>query len=395
MSAVNLYPQALMVAPASWLPLAIAVLAVQFAAVAALLRPTRPRFVRCAVALILADAALVALIRSIAAHMGAMDYSESFFQWRWRFLALVLVSAGLPIPLWLAALRLAIGRSSGHSSAMHPLFRTVLLMWLATNLVTLVIGGELTYLPRPARLNEIAVTIADLPADLDEIRIGVLSDHHIGPLMTPPRAGRRLAALSKANLDILVDLGDITELDPRYQPAAANVIGKWKARLGSYAVPGNFDMNCGTDTLRKELARVGVTFLENEAARITLGQSELWIVGVGDPWTGAADLDKAMENVPRGVPTILLAHSPDILAEATSHGLPLVLSGHLHGGQVVFPFAGPVVGMSKYGTRFAWGRFALNRTQLIVSRGLGEEAIPLRLFCPPEIVIVTLRAKPH
>jgi predicted MPP superfamily phosphohydrolase len=384
-----------MVTPISWLPLAAGILAIQLGAVRFLLRPTRSRFLRSGAALLVADALLVALIRAIAARMGGMDYSESFFQWRWYFLALVLVSAGLPIPLWLGAVRLAIGKSFGHSSAIHPLFRAVLIMWLATIILTLLMGGELTYLPRPARLHRIVVAIAGIPSDLDGLRIGVLTDHHVGPLMTPPRAERRLAALSKADLDILVDLGDITELDPRYQPAAADVIGKWKARLGSYAVPGNFDVHCGTDTLRKELARVGVRFLENEAARITVGRSDLWLVGVGDPWTGAADLDKAMAGVPRGAPAILLAHSPDIIAEAMGRRLPLVLSGHLHGGQVVLPFAGPVIGMSKYGTRFAWGHFVLNGTQLIVSRGLGEEAIPLRLFCPPEIVIVTLRAKPN
>jgi predicted MPP superfamily phosphohydrolase len=384
-----------MVTPISWLPLAAGILAIQLGAVRFLLRPTRSRFLRSGAALLIADAILVALIRAIAARMGGMDYSESFFQWRWYFLALVLVSAGLPIPLWLGAVRLAIGKSFGHSSAIHPLFRAVLIMWLATIILTLLMGGELTYLPRPARLHRIVVAIAGIPSDLDGLRIGVLTDHHVGPLMTPPRAERRLAALSKADLDILVDLGDITELDPRYQPAAADVIGKWKARLGSYAVPGNFDVHCGTDTLRKELARVGVRFLENEAARITVGRSDLWLVGVGDPWTGAADLDKAMAGVPRGAPAILLAHSPDIIAEAIGRRLPLVLSGHLHGGQVVLPFAGPVIGMSKYGTRFAWGHFVLNGTQLIVSRGLGEEAIPLRLFCPPEIVIVTLRAKPN
>jgi predicted MPP superfamily phosphohydrolase len=385
-------PAALMMAPISWLPLAAGILAVQFGVVGFLLRPTRSRFLRSGAALLVADAILVALIRAIAAHMGRMDYSESFFRWRWYFLALILVSVGLPIPLWLGALRLAVGRA-GHSSAIHPLFRAALIMWLATCLVTLLMGGEFSYLPRSARLHRIVVAMSGLPADLDGLTIGVLADHHIGPLMTPSRAERRLAALSEANLDLLVDLGDITELDPRYQPAAARVIGEWKARLGSYAVPGNFDMHCGTDTLRKELARVGVTLLENEAARILVGKSELWLIGVGDPWTGAADLDKAMAAVPRGAPAILLAHSPDIIGEAMSRGIPLVLSGHLHGGQVVVPFAGPVVGMSKYGTRFAWGRFGLKGTQLVVSRGLGEEAIPLRLFCPPEIVIVTLRAK--
>jgi hypothetical protein len=220
----------------------------------------------------------------------------------------------------------------------------------------------------------------------------VLSDHHVGPLMTPARARERLRSFSKARADLVVELGDVTEMDPTYQPEAARIVGEHKAPLGAYAVPGNFDMQSGPDTLRKEFAKAGVTFLENEAKRVKVGQSDLWLVGVGDPWTGNADLDRALASVPRGMPTVLLAHSPDILEDAAARGIPLVLSGHLHGGQVVWPFAGPVVGMSKFGTRFAWGQSQIGQTHLVVSRGLGEEAIPLRLFCPAEIVVVTLRA---
>jgi len=75
----------------------------------------------------------------------------------------------------------------------------------------------------------------------------------------------------------------------------------------------------------------------------------------------------------------------------TARRLPLVLCGHTHGGQVVVPFAGPVIGMSRFGSRCAAGHFTIGATQLVVSRGLGEEAVPLRLFCRPEIVLVTLR----
>ncbi len=49
--------------------------------------------------------------------------------------------------------------------------------------------------------------------------------------------------------------------------------------------------------------------------------------------------------------------------------------------------------MSKFGTRFAAGHFLLGPTHLVVSRGLGEEAIPVRLFCPPEILLVTLQSR--
>jgi hypothetical protein len=203
-----------------------------------------------------------------------------------------------------------------------------------------------------------------------------------------------MESLRRAQPDLVVDLGDITDQDPRYQPEAARLIGDYKSPLGTYAVAGNFDVRCGTDSLREELARVGVTYLENEVAHISVKGADLWLAGVGDPWTGGADLDRAVAPVPESAIVILLAHSPDIVGQAAERSIPLMLSGHLHGGQIVIPFAGPALGMSKYGTRFAWGHWQIGPTQLVVSRGLGEEAIPLRLFCPPEIVVVTLRALP-
>jgi predicted MPP superfamily phosphohydrolase len=181
-------------------------------------------------------------------------------------------------------------------------------------------------------------------------------------------------------------------MDPSHQPEAADVLGECRAPLGVYAVAGNFDVRCGTDSLRKELARVGVTYLENESAPLVVRGETMWIAGLGDPWTGQDNLGAALADVPDGAPVVLLSHSPDIIESAAERRIPVVLSGHLHGGQVVIPFAGPVVGMSKFGTRFASGHFRVGSTHLVVSRGLGEEAIPARLFCAPEIVLVTLRA---
>ncbi|MFB3883194.1 MAG: metallophosphoesterase [Armatimonadota bacterium] len=346
--------------------------------------------------LLSSDVLLVALIRICVSTMGRMDYSESFFVWRWWFLALVLTTAGLPIPLWLGALRLTLGGQEGRGgkTGIGLLFGTSLLMWLASGVTTLVLGGETSLLPRPARIAPVEVAIPGLPPELSGLRIAVLSDHHVGPLMTPARARKRLRSFASAHADLVVELGDITEMDPAYQPEAARIVGECKAPLGTYAVPGNFDMQSGTDSLRQEYDKIGVVFLENEAKRVKVGQSDLWIIGVGDPWTGDADLDRALRAVPRRATTVLLAHSPDIIEQAASRNIPLLLSGHLHGGQVVWPFAGPVVGMSKHGTRFAWGHFRIGPTQLVVPRGLGEEAIPLRLFCPPEIAVVTLRTRP-
>lgn len=378
----------------SWLPLGVVVLAAQTAAVAFCMRPSRRQMAVSVGLLFAVDVLLVVLLRICVARMGRMDYSESFPRWRWHFLTLVLAGAGLPLPLWALALRVAFAgrsRGTGSESAIHPIFRSVLAAWLLTAGVILLVGGECSFAPRPARITPLEVQLTGLPAQLNGLKIAVLADHHVASLMTPARARKRLESLAAVEPDLVVDLGDITESDPSFQPEAARIVGECIAPLGTFAVAGNFDVQCGTDSLREELSRAGVTYLENEARRIKRGSAEMWLVGLGDPWTGWADLEAALMAVPEGETVIVLAHSPDVIEEAAVRHIPLMLSGHLHGGQVVVPFAGPVVGMSKFGTRFAWGRFRVGDTQLIVSRGLGEEGVPLRLFCPAEIVVVTLR----
>jgi predicted MPP superfamily phosphohydrolase len=392
---VGVGPAPLLVPIPLWLPLGAAIFASQMLLTALCLRSSRRQLLLTAVLLLSADVLLVALIRASVGIMGSMDYSESFFRWRWYFLALAVLTAVLPVALWSAVLRAVHRRPTSPSRSLpliHPVFKTAVLSWVAAGAIILAAGADFSFLPRPAGVTRLEVLLPGLAAELDGLRIAAIADHHVGSLMTPRRARKRLASLPRLHADLVVELGDITDMDPRYQSEGAKIVGECEAPLGTYAVAGNFDVRCGTDSLREELTKNAVTYLENEAARVSVEGADLWIVGVGDPWTGEADLEAALASVPPAAPMILLSHSPDIIEEATARGIPLVLSGHLHGGQVVIPFAGPVVGMSKYGTRFAWGHFQMGSTQLIVSRGLAEEAIPLRLFCPPEIVLVTLRA---
>jgi len=390
-------PSPLLVPLVSWIPLGLAIFGAQIFWVAICLRVRGRQIVLPGIALLATDIFLVIVMRACVAAMGRMDYSESFFRWRWFLLALVVAGAGLPVPLWALALRIAHRRQvrgGERTPLIHPVFQASLASWVTAAAIILAAGGSFSFLPRPARITPVEVSVPGLPPQFDGLRIAMLSDHHIGRLMTPQRARKRLESLADARPDLVVSLGDITEEDPRYQPEAAAIIADHKAPLGTYAVAGNFDVRCGTDALREELARVGVVYLENEAACVALNGADLWLVGVGDPWTGEDDLDGALAAVPEGATAVLLSHSPDIVEDAAGRGVPLVLSGHLHGGQIVVPFAGPALGMSRFGTRFAWGSRRVGPTQLIVSRGLGEEALPVRLFCFPEIVLLTLRARP-
>jgi predicted MPP superfamily phosphohydrolase len=87
---------------------------------------------------------------------------------------------------------------------------------------------------------------------------------------------------------------------------------------------------------------------------------------------------------------LLLSHSPDQYAWARTYGFDLMLAGHNHGGQIVFPLLGPMAVPSRYGVKYACGVFYEAPTLLHVSRGISSE-LPLRLRCPPELALLELR----
>ena len=85
---------------------------------------------------------------------------------------------------------------------------------------------------------------------------------------------------------------------------------------------------------------------------------------------------------------MLLAHDPRRLVEAAALDVQLVLSGHTHGGQVIVPAVGAVAGrkfpvLSGYATR--------DNASIFVSRGVGTVYVPIRINCPPDVAILTLR----
>jgi uncharacterized protein len=394
----ELQPAAWFVPGWEWIALGVVLLAVQVAALLFVLRPPRLERWRELAAVLLVDAVLIVLLRFCVGRMGRLDYSEAFFTWRLWFLAMGVVLVGLPVPLWVLALRLArVTRATAGTMTplISPRFATALVMWLVGGAATVLMGADSPLWPRPARVVSVEVTLPGLPPALDGVKLAVLADLHTGELTTPAVLRTRLAPLRQIHPDLLLLVGDITYLDAGYQAEAARLLQPYVVPHRSFAVAGNMDSGAGTDTLRGELAKVGLTYLENQHVTVPLRGSQLTLAGLGDAWTDNGDLPRTLAGLSKGqrATTVLLSHTPDILPDAIRDGIGLVLSGHLHGGQIVLPFAGPALGMSRFGTRFTTGTWQEDHTTLVVSRGLGEESLPLRLFCPPEIVVVTLRGR--
>ena len=104
-------------------------------------------------------------------------------------------------------------------------------------------------------------------------------------------------------------------------------------------------------------------------------------------WTRKASDIAALIRGATGT-VILLAHDPRRFTEAAALNIPLVLSGHTHGGQVVLPGLGAIAARK---FPVVAGMAREERTSLFVSRGVGTVYVPVRLNCPPEVAVLTLR----
>lgn len=251
-------------------------------------------------------------------------------------------------------------------------------------------------LPEPrVALTRYEIAVPGLPAGLEGLRALHVSDLHLRP-------GSELAwqipdLVAGVPHDLLLYTGDFIDTDDGIDDIA-RLLARMPRSDEAYAVLGNHDylplgrFQGANDVarLRATLTEAGVRMLDN-TARPVLG-GELFIAGVDDPATKRDDLDRAMASVPDGACCLLLAHSPDIVLRLGGHRPGLILSGHTHGGQIRLPFIGPLVTMSKLPRDQVMGLATFKGVPTFVTRGIGYSGLNLRLGCPPEVALLTLRS---
>jgi predicted MPP superfamily phosphohydrolase len=113
---------------------------------------------------------------------------------------------------------------------------------------------------------------------------------------------------------------------------------------------------------------------------------------VDDLWHGQQDLDAALGDATDDDACVLLCHNPDYAEKLRDRRVGLMLSGHMHGGQIVLPGLGYHCIPSRYGLKYLQGLVQAPCTRVFVSRGLGTVGLPLRIRCRPEINLLTLTA---
>jgi uncharacterized protein len=281
----------------------------------------------------------------------------------------------------------------------------IVLAALAALAAAALLAHMIVVAPTRLRLTEIEAPIADLAAPLDGYTVVVLSDMHYGGTLAPAQLIRRAVRLAQgADPDLIVLLGDygmshrvLHALSRRlYEwalPKLAPALACLRARDGVVAVLGNHDHEYDADAIARWLTSLGVRVLVNECVCIERGGARLAVGGVDDFKQGEVDPYGGCAGVSADVPRVIISHNPDgVTALAPDARADLVLAGHTHGGQIVLPLLGaPMRHARVCGWHCASGWVPNPYAPLYVSTGVGS-FLPLRLNCPPEVLMVRLRA---
>jgi predicted MPP superfamily phosphohydrolase len=226
--------------------------------------------------------------------------------------------------------------------------------------------------------------VRGLPEALDGLRIGFVTDLHLSESVPAEDIQRAIELTAAEHPDVVVLGGDyVSYRDMRYVEPVAELVAQAHAPLGVIAILGNHDDD---RAVPGALSRRGITVLRDEWMRLSRSGVSLSLAGVRFWTKKLEDIASAVAGAPP--PVLLLAHDPRRIVEASAIGIPAVLSGHTHGGQVVLPGLGAIAARK---FPIAAGRLTMKNTELFVSRGVGTVILPLRINCPPEIAIVTLR----
>lgn len=235
---------------------------------------------------------------------------------------------------------------------------------------------------RPPVVRDHEVAMANLRPELDGTVLVVISDLHIGRLVTDRWIAARSRQLASLRPDIIAIAGDIGEGDAPPETETSRLRGL-RAPLGVWAVPGNHDHADSAALLRAG----GIRVLRDAWAEVAPG---LVIAGVDTTGhrhvPGRGVVAAALAQRPDDAATILLSHYPQQVETAARGGVGLMLAGHTHGGQI-WPFDLFV----RMAYRWTGGRYEVDGMPLIVCRGTGTWGPTMRLWYPNEILRVVLR----
>ena len=253
------------------------------------------------------------------------------------------------------------------------------------------------------QVKKIEIPLARLPEAFDGFTIAQLSDFHYEGHFSVVPIRRSVQIVNSLNPDLIVLTGDFITVpildthSAKAQRAArcaapcAEILHALKAPMGTFAILGNHDANADSARVIGALRENGIPALMNRSVPLERGAARIWLTGVDDALDGSPDLGAALEKLPSGETVVLLAHEPDFADEAALSPVDLQLSGHSHGGQIWIPGIG-APWLPPLARNYPRGLYNVGKLTLYTNIGIGTIRAPIRINCPPEVTLITLRA---
>ncbi|MBF0343673.1 MAG: metallophosphoesterase [Nitrospirae bacterium] len=261
------------------------------------------------------------------------------------------------------------------------------------------------------RLKKITLLVPALPSSFKGLKIALLSDFHSSLIVSEGLISTAARICMQERPDLIALTGDfitgtnevggsakvkMEKGDMKYINRCVDALSTLSAPMGIYGVLGNHDFWSGqgaVDAICDSFTKkIGVIWLRNMSVRLQRGDQEIYLLGVDDYWEKSCSLLDAYIALEAEVVKILLSHNPDINIEieALRKRIDVVLSGHTHGGQVVFPYIGSPFLPSTAGQKYISGLVKDGSRQTYITNGVGNNMVPMRYNCPPEVVMITL-----
>ena len=215
-----------------------------------------------------------------------------------------------------------------------------------------------------------------------------------------------LAKIKKQEPDMIAITGDLLDSRRTDIEKALNFVKGAVQIAPCYYVTGNHESRMPKEykELEKGMLDAGVNVLRNETIAIDRDGEQITVLGIDDPrFVIATDKVKKMErilgetmselkkDVPEASFMLLLSHRPELFDLYCAKEMDVVLSGHVHGGQVRLPFIGGIIGPGQgILPDYDAGVYTKGNTSMILSRGLGQSIVPFRINNPPELVVLKL-----
>lgn len=267
-------------------------------------------------------------------------------------------------------------------------------------LLLFIVIGWLIWSNKTVKTTDITVSSNNLPIEFNDYKIAHISDFHNAKF--GENNSKIIDILKNENPDIIAVTGDLVDSNHTNVDIAVLFMKQAVKIAPCFYVTGNHEAWTEQyDELESKLIECGVNVLHDTYFDLEKNGAKIKLVGIDDPsFTKGYELNeesiietKLKEFDLEDSYTILLSHRPEYFKTYANSNIDLVLTGHAHGGQFRLPFIGGLVAPNQgLFPKYDSGLFTENNTNMVVSRGIGNSIIPVRINNRPEVIIINLQS---